>query len=67
MDITAGTDFPKDLSPYDLIIHCGGCMFNRKYLLSRVEQARAAHVPMSNYGVVIAYLAGILPDVDLPY
>ncbi|MCI5800944.1 MAG: [FeFe] hydrogenase H-cluster maturation GTPase HydF [Oscillospiraceae bacterium] len=67
VDITAGTDFPKDLSPYDLIIHCGGCMFNRKYLLSRVEQARAAHVPMSNYGVVIAYLAGILPDVDLPY
>ncbi|MDD2955007.1 MAG: [FeFe] hydrogenase H-cluster maturation GTPase HydF [Oscillospiraceae bacterium] len=67
VDTVAGTDFPEDLSPYDLIIHCGGCMFNRKYLLSRVEAAKAAGVPMSNYGVVIACLAGILPDVDLPY
>lgn len=66
VDIVAGTDFPRDLSPYDLIIHCGGCMFNRKYLLSRVEQARKAHVPMSNYGVVIACLSGILPEIDLP-
>lgn len=66
VDIVAGTDFPEDVSGYDLIIHCGGCMFNRKYVLSRIEKARAAGVPMSNYGVVIAYLSGILDKIDLP-
>ena len=55
----SGTDFPEDLSKYDLIIHCGACMFNRKYVLSRVEQARKQNIPMTNYGVTIAYLAGI--------
>lgn len=54
----SGTDFPEDLSKYDLIIHCGACMFNRKYVLSRVEQARKQNIPMTNYGVTIAYLAG---------
>ena len=66
VDVVSGVDFPEELSGYDLIIHCGGCMFNRRYVLSRVEKARAAHVPMSNYGVVIAYLAGILDRIDLP-
>lgn len=66
VDITAGTDFPEDLSAYDLIIHCGGCMFNRKYVLTRIERAKAAGVPMTNYGVVIAYLSGILDKIDLP-
>lgn len=59
-----GTDFPEDLSKYDLIIHCGACMFNRKYVLSRVEQARKQNIPMTNYGVTIAYLAGILDKID---
>lgn len=66
VDITAGTDFPEDLTAYDLIIHCGGCMFNRKYVLTRIERAKAAGVPMTNYGVVIAYLSGILDKIDLP-
>lgn len=66
VDVVAGTDFPADLSGYDLIIHCGGCMFNRKYVLSRVEKARQAHVPMSNYGVVLAYLSGILEKISMP-
>ena len=66
VDITAGTDFPEDLSGYDLIIHCGGCMFNRKYVLTRIERAKAAGVPMTNYGVTIAYLSGILDKIDLP-
>ncbi|HWQ29785.1 MAG TPA: [FeFe] hydrogenase H-cluster maturation GTPase HydF [Negativicutes bacterium] len=66
VDITAGTDFPEDLTVYDLIIHCGGCMFNRKYVLTRIERAKAAGVPMTNYGVVIAYLSGILDKIDLP-
>jgi len=64
VDIVSGTDFPEDVSGYDLIIHCGGCMFNRKYVLSRIEKARRAHVPMSNYGVVIAYLSGILDKIE---
>lgn len=63
-DIVAGRDFPKDLSKYDLIIHCGGCMFNRKYVLSRIEAAKEQKIPMTNYGVVMAYLAGIIDKID---
>lgn len=63
-DIVAGRDFPKDLSKYDLIIHCGGCMFNRKYVLSRIESAKEQNIPMTNYGVVMAYLAGIIDKID---
>ena len=63
IDIVSGNDFPEDLSPYNLIIHCGACMFNRKYVLSRIEQARAQQVPMTNYGVAIANLNGILNKI----
>ena len=63
--MVSGANFPNDLSPFDLIIQCGACMFNRKYVLSRVEQARKENVPMSNYGVVLAYLSGILDKIDL--
>lgn len=63
IDIVAGNDYPKDLTGYDLIIHCGACMFNRKYVLSRQEQAREANVPMTNYGIVIAYLNNILDKI----
>ncbi len=66
VDVVSGVDFPADLTPYDLIIHCGGCMFNRKYVLSRIEKARGQRVPITNYGVVIAYLNGILKDVVMP-
>ena len=66
IDVVSGMDFPEDVSGYDLIIHCGGCMFNRKYVLSRIEKARKANVPMSNYGVVIACLSGILEKIDMP-
>jgi len=65
IDIVSGTDFPYDLSKYDLIIQCGACMFNRKYVLSRIERARNQNIPMSNYGVVIAYLSGILDKISL--
>ena len=64
IDIVAGVDFPKDLSPYDLVIHCGGCMFNRKYVLSRIEAAQAADVPITNYGVALAKLTGILDKIS---
>ena len=64
IDIVGGTDFPQNLTPYDLIIHCGACMFNRKYVLSRIERAREQHIPMTNYGVAIAYLNGILDQIE---
>ena len=63
IDIVSGTDFPTDLSYYELIIHCGGCMFNRKYVLSRIDRARCQHIPMTNYGVAIACLNGILDKI----
>lgn len=63
IDIVAGTDFPEDLTAYDLIIHCGACMFNRKYVLSRIDNARNQHIPMTNYGVAIAHLSGILDKI----
>ena len=66
VDIVAGVDFPQDLTPYDLVIHCGACMFNRKHVLSRVERARSQGVPMTNYGVALAALSGILTKIDLP-
>lgn len=59
----SGTDFPMDLSEYDLIIQCGACMFNRKYVLSRIDRAKEQKVPMTNYGVTIAHLTGILDKI----
>lgn len=56
VDVVSGRDFPEDLSGYDLVIHCGACMFNRRYVMSRVEQAKSQGVPMTNYGVAIAYI-----------
>lgn len=66
IDHVSGIDFPWDLSEYDLIIQCGACMFNRKYVLSRVERAKEQQVPMTNYGVTIAHLTGILDQVAMP-
>lgn len=66
IDVKAGIDFPEDASEYNLIIQCGGCMFNRRYVMSRIEKAKEKHVPMTNYGIAIAYLNGILQDISLP-
>lgn len=66
VDIVAGKDFPPDVTSYDLVIHCGGCMFNRKFMLSRVEQCRRQGTPMTNYGITIAHIKGILGKVSLP-
>ncbi len=63
VEICAGQDFPKNLSEYSLILHCGGCMFTRKQLMSRIIEAREAGVPITNYGVAIAQLNGILDRV----
>ena len=65
IDIVSGSDFPNDLTQYDLIIQCGACMFNRKYVMNRIDLARTQGIPMSNYGVVIAYLSGILGEIPI--
>ena len=64
VDVVCGGDFPEDLTGYDLVIQCGACMFNRKYVMSRIDTARAQNVPMSNYGVAIAHIKGILDKVS---
>ncbi len=64
VDVVSGPDFPEDLSGYNLIIHCGACMFNRRYVLSRIERARAAGIPITNYGVALAKLGGILDKIS---
>lgn len=65
VDIVSGTDFPMDLRDYDLIIQCGGCMFNRRYVMSRIDRAKEQHIPMTNYGVTIAHLTGILDKISM--
>ena len=63
IDMVSGSDFPKDLSKYDLIIHCGACMFNRKHVMNRLENASCQKVPMTNYGITLAHLMGILDKI----
>ena len=57
---SSGTEFPEDLSQYKLVVHCGGCMLNEREMQSRSERATAQNVPMTNYGIAIAYMHGIL-------
>ena len=63
IDIVGGNDFPVDLSQYDLVIHCGACMFNRRLVMSRIAQAQSQDVPITNYGIAIATLTGIINKV----
>ena len=57
---TSGTEFPSDLSPYRLIVHCGGCMLNEREMKSRLGCAAEQGIPMTNYGTAIAHMKGIL-------
>lgn len=61
IDIAVGKDFPTDLTPYKVIIQCGGCIVTRRHMLARLRAAKAQGVPMTNYGVVISLLQGVLP------
>lgn len=65
VDIVSGTDYPEDLTKYNLIIQCGACMFHRQYVLSRIDKAKTQKVPMTNYGVAIAHLTGILDKISM--
>ena len=66
IDIAAGNDFPEDLSAYRLIIHCGGCVATRTLVQSRIKKALRAGVPITNYGIAIAKLQGILERIEIP-
>ena len=67
IDVVAGRDWPADLEKYRLAIHCGGCMITRREMLYRLQTAGARGVPMTNYGVAISYLKGVLPRVLEPF
>lgn len=66
IDTVAGDDFPDDLRSYDLVIHCGGCMFNRRHMHARITRAAEQGVPVTNYGIALAALTGILDRVVYP-
>jgi [FeFe] hydrogenase H-cluster maturation GTPase HydF len=66
-DWVQGQDYPEDLSPYKLVIHCGACMFNRRAMLSRLMRCRAQGVPITNYGLVIAYSLGVFERALGPF
>ena len=66
IDIVAGTDFPDDLTGYDIVIHCGACMFSRKLMMERIASARRQNTPITNYGMTIAWAKGILGKVAIP-
>lgn len=67
IDIYAGRDFPDNLSEYRLVVQCGGCMHNRREILSRIEKCEAAGVPITNYGLCISQTQGVLKRVLSPF
>ena len=67
IDVFAGRDFPDNLKDYSLVVHCGGCMLNRKETLSRIEQARQAGIPITNYGMCISAVQGVIKRVLSPF
>ena len=66
VDIAAGNDFPEDLTPYDLIIHCGACVATRTLVRARTRKALLAGVPITNYGIALAKLQGMLDRIVIP-
>lgn len=67
VEVRAGRDFPADLGPYRLVVHCGACVHSRREVLARVARARAQGVPMTNYGVAIAKTHGVLARALAPF
>lgn len=63
VDVVGGSNFPEDLSEYALVVHCGGCMFNRRYVLNRIRSAKMQNTPITNYGILLAKLSEILDKV----
>jgi len=67
VDVSAGRDYPEKLERYRLIIHCGGCMLNRREMLNRIRTAREAGVPVTNYGLAISFTQGVIRRVLRPF
>lgn len=64
IEVSSGSVFPENFDDYDLIIQCGGCMLNAKSIMSRVSKAKNKDIPITNYGIVIAYFKGILDKIE---
>ena len=67
VDVYAGRDYPDNLQDYKLVIHCGGCMLNRKEMLNRIQMALDAGVSITNYGVCISFLQGVIKRTLSPF
>ncbi|MFA5117598.1 MAG: [FeFe] hydrogenase H-cluster maturation GTPase HydF [Candidatus Omnitrophota bacterium] len=67
IDVCSGRDYPENLRCYKLIVHCGGCMLTRREMLFRIHKAKAENVPVTNYGICIAFLQGVLERVLSPF
>jgi len=67
IDVCSGRDYPENLKSYKLIVHCGGCMLTRREMLFRIHQAKAENVPITNYGICVAFLQGVLERVLSPF
>lgn len=66
-EVFAGRDYPENLSEYKLVLHCGSCMHNRREMLSRIQKAQEAGVPITNYGIAISKVQGVLERVLTPF
>ena len=67
IDTTQGHDFPENVGQYQLVVHCGACMWNRREVLTRMAHCRRAGVPICNYGLTIAYTLGIFQRAAGPF
>jgi predicted GTPase len=67
IDTSTGRNYPDDLTKYKLIIHCGACMINRREMLNRLRKANEAGVPVTNYGVAISFLQGVIKRSLAPF
>ncbi len=67
VNVFAGRDYPSDLDQYDLVVHCGACMFNRRQMITRLEESRRHQVPITNYGICISVLQGVIERTLAPF
>jgi len=67
IDVSSGRDYPDDLKKYKLIIHCGACMINRREMLNRLRKAQEEGVPITNYGIAISFLQGVIRRSLAPF
>jgi predicted GTPase len=67
IDVYSGRDYPDNIDEYKLIVHCGGCMLTRREMLSRIQKAKEAKVPITNYGLCISFSQGVIKRVLSPF